>query len=74
MSNAERMLKQESKIVALGIPCELTVTLDYRNISGVVVVLTKGSKVWVDMEKGIASVGNDFFEIERAEYQSLLLN
>ena len=74
MSNVERMLKQESKIVGLGIPAVLTVDVDYTRYDGEQIFLMKGDKVFVDMENGIANNGDDFFTIERTEFTSLLLN
>lgn len=73
MSNAARMLKQNS-IQALGVPCILTQEVSYTRHDGIRVVLNAGDKVYVDTERGIATAWNDYFVIDRSEYQSLLLN
>lgn len=74
MSKAVRLLKQESKVIGIGIPCVLTMDVDYTRYDGVQVYLMRGDKVHVDLENGIANSGDDFFQIERSEFRSLLLN
>jgi hypothetical protein len=74
MSNAARMQKQKNTIHAIGIPCILTQSVSYTRHDGIKVVLNAGDKVHVDVERGIASAWNDYFTIDRSEYQSLLLN
>lgn len=71
MSNAARMLKQ---VVAFGIPSSLIQPVDFTRWNGVKVHLVIGQAIHVDVERGIANCGDDYFEIERSEYMTLLLN
>lgn len=73
MLNAERMLNKANTnrivITAMGYPATLTQDIIVTRYDGSVICLGTGAEVFVDIAKGLACAGQDYFDIEEDQFK-----